>query len=198
MGPLDASKPWTTRDIVGVIRFLQRLWRNHVDPDTGEMLVTEEQPNEEISRLLHKTIRQVTEDMGHLSFNTALARMFELNNALVPLDRIPRAVSEAFVRILSPLAPHICEELWERLGHEPSISTASWPDFDDALAADETVTMVVQVNGKVRDRIEVPVDITEGSARELALGSEKVQSLLAGAEPRRVIVRPPSLVNVVQ
>jgi leucyl-tRNA synthetase len=151
-----------------------------------------------MSRLLHKTIRRVTEDMGHLSFNTALARMFELNNALVPLDRIPRAVSEAFVRILSPLAPHICEELWERLGHEPSISTASWPDFDDALAADETVTMVVQVNGKVRDRIEVPVDITEGSARELALGSEKVQSLLAGAEPRRVIVRPPGLVNVVQ
>jgi leucyl-tRNA synthetase len=198
MGPLDASKPWTTRDIVGVIRFLQRLWRNHVDPDTGELLVTEDPPDDGTLRLLHRTIRQVTEDMGQLRFNTALARMFELNNALVPLERIPRAISEAFIRLLAPLAPHICEELWERLGHEPSIGLAPWPEFDEALAAEETVTMVVQVNGKVRDRIEVPVAIGEDAARQLALGSEKVQALLGGTEPRRVIVRQPNLVNVVQ
>ncbi|MEX0825997.1 MAG: leucine--tRNA ligase [Acidimicrobiia bacterium] len=198
MGPLDASKPWTTRDIVGVIRFLQRLWRNHVDPDSGELLVTEESPDDGTLRLLHRTIREVTEDMGQLRFNTALARMFELNNALVPLERVPRVVSEVFIRLLAPLAPHICEELWERLGHEPSIAMAPWPEFDEALAAEETVTMVVQVNGKVRDRIEVPAAIGEDAARQLALGSEKVQALLGGAEPRRVIVRPPSLVNVVQ
>ncbi|MEX1208628.1 MAG: leucine--tRNA ligase [Acidimicrobiia bacterium] len=198
MGPLDASKPWTTRDIVGVTRFLQRLWRNHVDPDTGELLVTEEAPDDGTLRLLHRTIRQVTEDMGQLRFNTALARMFELNNALVPLEQVPRMVSETFIRLLAPMAPHICEELWERLGHEPSIGLSPWPEFDEALAAEETVTMVVQVNGKVRDRIEVPAAIGEDAARELALGSEKVQALLGGAEPRRVIVRPPNLVNVVQ
>jgi leucyl-tRNA synthetase len=198
MGPLDASKPWTTRDIVGVIRFLQRLWRNHVDPDTGELLVTEDAPDDGTLRLLHRTIREVTDDMGQLRFNTALARMFELNNALVPLERVPRIVSDAFIRLLAPLAPHICEELWERLGHEPSIGMAPWPEFDEALAAEETVTMVVQVNGKVRDRIEVPATIGGDAARQLALDSGKVQALLGGVEPRRVIVRPPSLVNVVQ
>jgi leucyl-tRNA synthetase len=197
MGPLDASKPWTTRDIVGVIRFLQRLWRNHVDPETGELLVTDDDPDDELRRLLHRTIRQVTEDMAHLRFNTAVARLFELNNALVPLEHIPRVVSEALVRILAPLAPHIAEELWERLGHEPSISAAAWPEYDEALARQQTVTLVVQVNGRVRDRIEVAPDISEAAARDLALASERVRSHFDGGEPKRIIVRPPNLVNVV-
>jgi leucyl-tRNA synthetase len=197
MGPLDASKPWTTRDIVGVIRFLQRLWRNHVDPETGELLVTDDDPDDELRRLLHRTIRQVTEDMAHLRFNTAVARLFELNNALVPLEHIPRVVSEALVRVLAPLAPHIAEELWERLGHEPSISAAAWPEYDEALARQQTVTLVVQVNGRVRDRIEVAPDISEAAARDLALASERVRSHFDGGEPKRIIVRPPNLVNVV-
>jgi leucyl-tRNA synthetase len=197
MGPLDASKPWTIRDVVGVERFLQRLWRNHVEPETGELLVDDAAPDDDLLRLLHRTIRKVTEDMGQLRFNTAVARLFELNNALVPLERVPRVVAEAFVRILAPLAPHIAEELWERLGHEPSISVVPWPEYDDELAREQTVTLVVQVAGKVRDRIEVAADIDEDAARRLALGSERVQGLLAGAEPTRVIVRPPNLVNVV-
>jgi leucyl-tRNA synthetase len=197
MGPLDASKPWTIRDVVGVERFLQRLWRNHIEPETGELLVDDAAPDDDLLRLLHRTIRKVTEDMGQLRFNTAVARLFELNNALVPLERVPRVVAEAFVRILAPLAPHIAEELWERLGHEPSISVVPWPEYDDELAREQTVTLVVQVAGKVRDRIEVAADIDEDAARRLALGSERVQGLLAGAEPTRVIVRPPNLVNVV-
>ncbi|HSM02060.1 MAG TPA: leucine--tRNA ligase [Acidimicrobiia bacterium] len=197
MGPLDASKPWTIRDVVGVERFLQRLWRNHVDPDTGALLVDDTEPDEELMRLLHRTIRQVTEDMSHLRFNTAVARLFELNNALVPLETVPRVVSEAFVRILAPLAPHVAEELWERLGNEPSISGVSWPEYDEELAREHTVTLVVQVGGKVRDRIEVPADVDEETARGLALGSERVREILEGAEPSRVIVRPPNLVNVV-
>jgi len=197
MGPLDASKPWTTRDIVGVIRFLQRLWRNHVDPDTGELLVSEDPPDDELLRLLHRTIRQVTEDMEHLRFNTAVARLFELNNALVGLERAPRIVAETFVRLLAPLAPHIAEELWERMGHEPSISTVAWPDYDTALASEQTVTMVIQVNGKVRDRLEVAPDISEAAARDLAMASERVREFLDGGDPARVIVRPPTLVNVV-
>ena len=101
------------------------------------------------------------------------------------------------MRILAPLAPHVAEELWERLGHEPSISFAPWPEFDEDLAREQTVTLVVQVAGKVRDRIEVPADLDEATARSLALGSERVQELLGGADPSRVIVRPPNLVNVV-
>ena len=197
MGPLDQAKPWTTRDIVGVTRFLQRVWRNFIDTDTGGLLVVDDEPDDDLARLMHRTIRAVTEDMEHLRFNTAIARLFELNNDLVALDRVPRPVAEAFVLLLSPIAPHVAEELWERLGHERTILAASWPTFDPDLAADETVTLIVQVNGKVRDRIEVDAGIDEDEATRLALASEKVAAALGGAEPSRVIARPPNLVNVV-
>ncbi|MEX2323662.1 MAG: leucine--tRNA ligase [Acidimicrobiia bacterium] len=197
MGPLDQAKPWTTRDIVGVTRFLQRVWRNFIDADTGELLVVDAEPDDGLARSMHRTIRAVTEDMEHLRFNTAIARLFELNNELVALDRVPRTVAEAFVLLLSPIAPHVAEELWERLGHDGSILAASWPTFDPDLAMDETVTLVVQVNGKVRDRIEVDAGIDEDEATRLALASEKVAAALGGAEPSRVIARPPKLVNVV-
>ena len=197
MGPLDASKPWTTRDTVGIVRFLHRLWRNFVDPDTDEALVTDAAPSDDLRRFLHRTIKAVTEDMEGLGFNTAIARYFELNNELVALDRVPRGVADAFVRLLAPMAPHVAEELWERLGHTGSVAYAPWPVYDPALAATETVTMVVQVDGKVRDRIEVSADIGEAEARALALASDRVRAQLGSAEPARVIVRAPALVNVV-
>jgi leucyl-tRNA synthetase len=196
MGPLDASKPWTTRDIVGIVRFLQRVWRSLIDPDTDEVLVTEAAPSPDLNVLLHRTIKAVTDDMAALRFNTAVARFFELNNAMVGLERVPREVAEALVRMLAPFAPHVSEELWERLGHQPSVAHAPWPDYDADLARQDTVTMIVQVNGKVRDRIEVSAGISEDEARALALGSEKVKAYLSGA-PVKVIVRPPVLVNVV-
>jgi len=197
MGPLDASKPWTTRDMVGIFRFLQRAWRNHVDPETGAVLVTDEDPDDDLLRFTHRTIKAVTHDMEHLGFNTAVARMFELNNELVGRDTVPRPVSEAFIRLLAPFAPHICEELWERLGHDTSVAFAPWPEYDPELAAAETVTMVVQVNGKVRDRIDVDPGIGEDEARAVALASERVRAYTDGSEPERVIVRAPNLVNVV-
>ncbi|OFW66135.1 MAG: leucine--tRNA ligase [Actinobacteria bacterium RBG_16_68_21] len=196
MGPLDTSKPWTTRDIVGIVRFLQRLWRSLIDPETDLALVSDEPAVPELRRLLHRTIKAVTEDMAALRFNTAVARFFELNNALVGVDRVPREVAEAFVLMLAPMAPHVAEELWERLGHQPSIAYVPWPEYDPELAREETVTMVVQVNGKVRDRIEVSPEIGESEARSLALASERVQVYLSG-EPDKVIVRAPTLVNVV-
>ena len=196
MGPLDTSKPWTTRDIVGIVRFLQRLWRSLIDPVTDEVLVSEEEAPEDVRRLLHRTIKAVTEDLAALRFNTAVARFFELNNALVALERVPREVAEAFVRLVAPFAPHIADELWERLGHQPSVATAPWPDYDPELAREETVTMVVQVNGKVRDRIEVSADISEEEAQALALASERVREYLSG-EPAKVVLRVPALVNVV-
>jgi leucyl-tRNA synthetase len=197
MGPLSDSKPWTTRDVVGIVRFLQRMWRNYLDPDTGELLVTDDEADVELRRLLHSTIKTITADMAELRFNTSVARLFELNNALVGLDRIPREVADGFVRLLAPIAPHVCEELWERMGNEGSVAYADWPSYDDELAAEETVTMIVQVNGKIRDRIEVAADVSEDDARALAMASERVAEYLDGGEPRRVIVRPPNLVNVV-
>ncbi len=197
MGPLGDSKPWTTRDVVGVERFLQRLWRNFVEPDTGELLVSDQPAGDELRVLLHRTIKAVTSDMSGLRFNTSVARFFELNNALVGLESIPREVADAFVRLLAPMVPHIAEELWERMGGEGSVAFAEWPAFDEALAAEETVIMVVQVGGRIRDRIEVPVDISEEAARVAALASDKVAAYLDG-EPTRVIVRPPNLVNIVR
>jgi leucyl-tRNA synthetase len=197
MGPLDASKPWTTRDIVGVHRFVLRLWRSLVDPESGELLVAEEPADPALAALTHRTIAAVTADMEGLRFNTAVARFFELNNVLVSRDRVPREVAEAFVRLLAPFAPHLCEELWERLGHGSSVTAAAWPAFDPALAAQDTVTMVVQVNGKVRDRIAVPASIGEEEARARALASDKVAPYLKGAPPVRVVARPPHLVNIV-
>jgi len=125
--------------------------------------------------------------MEALRFNTAVARFFELNNALVGRERVPRSVAEALVRLLAPFAPHLCEELWERLGHAESVAFAPWPGFDPALTAEDTVTMVVQVNGKVRDRIPVPAGIGEDEARARALASEKVAPYLKGGPPVRVV-----------
>ena len=197
MGPLDTSRPWSTRDIVGVHRFLQRLWRNFVDPETGELTVSEEPSTGDLQVLLHKTIDAVTADMDNLHFNTAVARLFELNNALVSEPMVPADVASTLPRLLSPLAPHIAEELWHRMGKEGSVVTAEWPHFDPDLTTEETVTMVVQVNGKVRDRLEVPVGITEDEAVALALASDRVQAHTGGAEPRKVIARLPNVVSLV-
>jgi len=197
MGPLDASKPWTTRDIVGVHRFVLRLWRSLVDPDSGELLVSEDEPRAELLALTHRTVAVVTSDLEDLRFNTAVARFFELNNALVGEERVPRAVADTFVRLLAPFAPHLSEELWERLGHSGSVAFAPWPEFDPALAAEDTVILVVQVNGKVRDRIPVPAGISAEEAQERALASAKVLPYLKGNAPARVVVRPPGLVNIV-
>jgi leucyl-tRNA synthetase len=197
MGPLDASKPWTTRDIVGVFRFLQRLWRSFVDPETGELRVTEEEPDKALLGLAHRTVKTVTRDLEALHFNTAVARFFEFNNALVGLERLPLSIAEPYLRLLAPFAPHICEELWELLGNSGSIALADWPGYDPALAAEDTVTMIIQVNGKVRDRIEVPADIADDEAERLALESDRVRQYTGGEAPERVIVRTPKLVNVV-
>jgi len=197
MGPLDASKPWTTRDIVGVHRFVQRLWRSLTDPDTGELTVTGGEPRPELLCLTHRTVAAVTADLEALRFNTAVARFFELNNALVGEEKVPRSVAEVFVRLLAPFAPHLCEELWERLGHTGSVALAPWPEYDPALAAEDTVMLVVQVNGKVRDRLPVPAGISADEAQTRALASEKVQPYLKGGSPARVVVRPPGLVNIV-
>ncbi|MCL1593601.1 MAG: leucine--tRNA ligase [Actinomycetia bacterium] len=197
MGPLDTSRPWSTRDIVGVHRFLQRLWRNFVDEETGEMLVSEEPASGELAVLLHRTIEAVTTDMENLHFNTAMARLFELNNALVAETAVPSDVASVLPRLLAPLAPHISDELWHRLGHDGFLINADWPAYDESLIAEDTATMVVQINGKVRDRIEVPVNIIESEAVAIALASERVMAHTGGSEPRKVIARLPNVLSIV-
>ncbi|PLW71597.1 leucine--tRNA ligase [Streptomyces sp. SCUT-3] len=197
MGPLDVSRPWDTRAVVGSYRFLQRLWRNVVDEATGEVTVTDDAPDEETLRALHKTIDGMRTDMENLRFNTAIAKATELNNHLTKLPAVPRPVAEQLVKLVAPLAPHIADELWNRLGHTGSLAHADFPVADPALVRDETVTCVVQIKGKVKARLEVAPDIADDELEKAALAEPVVQTALGGAGIRKVIVRAPKLVNIV-
>jgi leucyl-tRNA synthetase len=197
MGPLAVSRPWETRAVIGSHRFLQRLWRNIVDEETGALRISEDVADDETRRLLHRTIDRVTHDFDTLSSNTAIARMIELNNHVVKQGTMHREVAEAITLMLAPLAPHIAEELWSRLGHEESLTFEPFPVADPELLTVESVTCVVQVAGKVRDRIEVSPSIGEDELREQALASDAVQRALEGRGVRTVVVRAPKLVNVV-
>ncbi len=196
-GPLDASRPWEPRAVVGSYRFLQRVWRNVVDESTGALRVSEEETSLEIRRLVHRTIAGVSADYQDLRLNTALAKLIELNNAFTRLDAVPREAAETLVLMLAPLAPHAAEELWARLGHPESLARAPFPAADPALLVEETVTCVVQVAGKLRDRLEVAVDTSDEELQERALASPAVQRALDGRGVRTVIVRAPRLVNIV-
>lgn len=201
MGPLDASRPWSTTDIVGVYRFLQRFWRNAVDEESGALRVTDDPPDEETTRLLHRTIDAVRDDMAKLQFNTAIARLFELNNRLTHVvtqhGSAPRVVVEAMTLMLAPLAPHVSEELWEHLGHAESLTHESFPQPDPAHLVEEVVEIVVQVNGKVRAQLKVAAGASDADLEAAARADARVASLVEGAEVRKVIVVPGRLVNFV-
>ncbi|MFH8435988.1 leucine--tRNA ligase [Streptomyces sp. NPDC018007] len=198
MGPLDVSRPWDTRAVVGQYRLLQRLWRNVVDEETGEVTVVDTEPDEDTLRALHKAIDGVGQDMAGMRFNTAIAKVTELNNHLTKAGGpLPRSVAERLVLLVAPLAPHIAEELWRRLGHTESVVHQDFPVADPAYVVDETVTCVVQVKGKVRARLEISPSITDEELEALALADEAVVAALGGAGIRKVIVRAPKLVNIV-
>jgi len=197
MGPLDLSRPWETRAVIGAQRFLQRLWRNVIDEVTGEVTVINDAPDEDTKRLLHKTIDAVRTDYDSLRFNTAIARLIELNNALTKLPNVQREAAEALVVMTAPVAPHVAEELWAKLGHAESLTFVDFPKADPALLVDDTVTCVVQVQGKVRERLKVAADISEEDLQAQALASDRIKAALAGKAVRNVIVRAPNLVNIV-
>ncbi|MFJ7528824.1 leucine--tRNA ligase [Streptomyces griseus] len=198
MGPLDVSRPWDTRAVVGQYRLLQRLWRNVVDETTGEVTVVDTEPDEDTLRALHKAIDGVGQDMAGMRFNTAIAKVTELNNHLTKAGGpLSRSVAERLVLLIAPLAPHIAEELWRRLGHADSVVHQDFPVADPAYVVDETVTCVVQIKGKVRARLEISPTITDEELEALALADEAVVAALGGAGIRKVIVRAPKLVNIV-
>ncbi|NOV98984.1 leucine--tRNA ligase [Isoptericola halotolerans] len=197
MGPLDLSRPWNTRDVVGSQRFLQRLWRNVVSEDTGEPVVSDDEPGRETLRALHRTIADVRVEMEQMRPNTAIAKLITYNNHLTGLDVVPRAAVEPLVLMVAPIAPHIAEELWARLGHPDSLAREPFPTADEQYLVADTVTCVIQVKGKVRGRLEVAPDISEADLQAAALDEPNVQRAIDGAEIRKVIVRAPKLVNIV-
>ena len=198
MGPLEAMKPWSTRGVEGITRFLGRVWRLIVNEAGGPSLAgIEAEPSLEQRRLLHQTIKKVTDDLEALRFNTAIAQMMVFTNEVTKLKTRPRALLEPFVLLLSPFAPHIAEELWERLGKAPSVATQPWPEYDPALVARDRLTIPIQVNGKLRSKIEVPADSSEAEVVRLARQDAKLSEWLQGKTPRKVIYVEKKLVNFV-
>ena len=197
MGPLDASRPWETRDVVGMYRFLQRLWRNIVDEETGELALLDAPADTDTQRLLHRTISGVRDDMEALRFNTAIAKLIELNNHLTKLGGCPTDVAEPLVLMVAPLAAHVAEELWGKLGHNDSIAHEPFPVADPAMLVEENVEYPVQVNGKVRSHIIVFAGLDTAGVEAAALADPKVIAVLAEQTPKKVIVVPGRMVNIV-
>ena len=196
-GPMEVSRPWSTRDVVGSQRFLQRVWRNLVDETTGLSRVTDEEPDDATLRLLHRVIAGVHTDFRSLHFNTAAAKLIELNNHLTKRGAVPRAVAGPLVLMLAPLCPHLAEELWSRLGHETSLAYVPFPTVDERWLVAESVEYPIQLNGKVRSRVVVAADADGVAVEAAALADEKIAAALGGRSPRKVIVVPGRLVNVV-
>ena len=198
MGPLDQDRPWDTRAVAGAQRFLQRLWRNVIDEATGEVTVVDAPADEATRRLVARTIVGVRDDYEGMRLNTAIAKLIVLNNHLTSLAEVPREAIEALVLMASPVAPHISEEIWRRLGHENSLAHEDFPRVsDESLLAAEAVTCVVQVKGKVRDRLEVDPAIDPAELEKLALAAPGVVRTLDGRGVRKVIVKAPRLVSIV-
>ena len=199
-GPLDQSRPWDTTAVVGMYRLLQRVWRVFVDEETGALQVGSSEAAPETLRALHRTIAAVREGMESLRFNTSIARITELTNHLTaayPDGGVPADVAEPLVLLLAPVAPHIAEELWSRLGHTGSLAHEPFPTADPAWMVDDTVEIPVQVNGKVRGRITVATDASQEATEAAARADEKVAALLADTTVRKVIVVPGKMVNFV-
>jgi leucyl-tRNA synthetase len=200
-GPLEASRPWNTRDVIGMQRFLQRVWRNLVDEDTGSLRVSDDTAPVDLLRETHKAIAGVAADMQNLRFNTAIAKLIELNNALTTHvtehGATPRVVATALVQMLAPLCPHVGEELWERLGNSDTVTYVDFPQADPALLVEDTIEIPVQVNGKLRSKVTVDADESDDAIKQLALNDPKIVAIIGNAQPKKVIVVPKKLINIV-
>ncbi len=209
MGPLEQAKPWSTAGVSGVRNFLDRVWRLVVEGDkdadkneaqneiTLSSAVVDTPPNEEQTRILHQTIKAVTQDIEKLSFNTAIARMMEFANFFTKQEQRPKDCLNPFLLLLSPFAPHIAEELWSVLGNENTLAYEPWPEFDEALTIESSVEIPVQIMGKIKTRLKVPRGTSKDELEKLALADEKVAELLADKQIIKTVVVPDRLVNFV-
>ncbi len=197
LGPIDTDKPWDTQGIEGVHRFLRKLWRLFFDEKAAKSLWTDQAPSAEELRVLHRAIRKVEDDLERLSFNTVVSALMMCVNDLTDLKCSSKAILEPLLVILSPYAPHICEELWQHLGHTESIVFADYPVWDESLIRENTVELPIQVNGKMRAKITVPVDMEEAEVRKIALADPGVVKFLEGKEPKKFILVKGRIINVV-
>ncbi|MFO0815244.1 MAG: leucine--tRNA ligase [Gemmatales bacterium] len=201
MGPLEATKPWNMQGVEGVYRFLSRCWRLIIDEDaeTVELAaaVKDVEPDEETARKLHLTIKKVTDDLDGMRFNTAVSALMELSNYLAKLESRPRSVLSTMMLLLAPFAPHVAEELWQRLGHENTLAYEPWPVHDPKLVVASVVEVPVQINGKLRSKVIVPAGADAAACKNAALADERIQELLAGKTIKKEIVVPGKLVNFV-
>jgi leucyl-tRNA synthetase len=201
MGPLDQTKPWNMEGVEGVSRFLARVWRLVIDEKTGELLskLTDAPGPTEAAlwKTLQRTIKKVEEDTEKLSFNTAISQMMIFVNEATSTPTLPRPILRTFLKVLAPYAPHLAEELASRLGATTLLAKESWPSFEAALCQDATLTVVVQINGKIKDRLEVGRGLSQAALESQARASEKVQAALQGLVVKKVVVVPDRLVNFV-
>ena len=195
MGPLEVSKPWSTAGLIGVSRFLERLWL--IGNKVSESPAPSPEDTEHLTRLLHKTIKKVTSDTATLDFNTAISQMMIYSNEIVKLEAVPPSLWEPMVVMISAYAPHLGEELWEKLGRTGSVSKASWPKFDESLTVDNEVTIVVQVNGKIRDKFSAAPDTSVEELEKTARTLPRLQKWLEGQTIVKVIPVKGKLVNIV-
>ncbi len=196
MGPLEMVKPWNTQGLEGVYRFLGRVWRLFCDEE-GKLILDDCAPAGALLKVLHHTIKKVGEDTEALAFNTAISQMMIFVNEVTAQENRPRKLLEPFVLVLAPYAPHLAEELWEKLGHKQSLAHEPWPKYNATLLVESTVTVILQVNGKLRDRVDVVAGAPQAELEKIALANDRVKALLAGKQVRKVIVVPGKLVNVV-
>jgi leucyl-tRNA synthetase len=201
MGPLEVDKPWRTDDVIGVHRFLQRLWRSVVSEQTGELIVSDAALDPETLHALHAAIAAVRHDFGQLRFNTAIARLIELTTVAARVaardGALPRVLAEPLVLMVAPLAPHIAEELWARLGHPDSLAYAQFPDADPALARAQIVTIPVQFNGRTKFTVDTPAAATAADLERLVSSDSRYATHLRGLTVDRIVVVPGRVVNVV-
>ena len=197
LGPLEAMKPWNTKGIEGIARFLRKVWRLVVGEDGTPRPEAEASLDPESERILHATIKKVTEDYETLGFNTAISQMMICVNQLAKVETLPATAVETVLKLIAPLAPHLAEELWSRLGHEPSIAESGWPVFDPAKLEDESIKIIFQVNGKYRGDARLPADVSESAAIEAAKANERVRNFIGDRPVRREIYVPGKIVNIV-
>ena len=199
MGPLDTSRPWATKDVVGSQRFLQRLWRLAVDENSGELSTTDAELSDDDLKHLHRTIAGVRDDYENLRLNTVVAKLIEYVNYLTKTypKGAPRAAVEPLAQLVSPIAPHIAEEMWKRFGHEDTITYESFPEFDEKYLVDDEVEVPVQINGKVKARVMVPADADQATVVGIAQSDERIAQLTEGKNVVKEIYVPGRMVNLV-